>query len=510
MILIISEAGQQDTPLGVGLRTKMAGRRWGVISSAILHILEMCVPAPNHFRTEQMTSLQNKWWRRPARLAFAVILLLAAVGFIGFKLAARTGLNREMQEIRAKGFPINPLELEAWYEAVPEAENAGLKFLEADAVRVDAPKDSDPGNIDWRTIPNTQPLDGQTLAILETHLERNAEARRLMNEAFKLPLCRYPMTLSNAPNVKFTHLIALKRLAQLARYEALFKAERVDAAGALQALKNGFAVGHSLAKEPLVISELVRIACVTIQVFGVERVVNVAHFNEEQLGELISTIREASHDCRESLHRALIGERAFANIRRKLTFEEHEQLTTMGRLVPNTSEVPEIFRQLVFYGKRAAGLHDRDHSFLMRSFGRMINAAALDFPQLFTASEAVADDIVTDLQGHPIAYERSKLELPPLLRLANKETTLTARLRCIEMALQIEQWRRKNGERSPREDELPSILKPYPRDPIDSTPLQFQTNSPGGFRITAAATTTQEKKDSPSLKSPGIGFSIEK
>ena len=67
-----------------------------------------------------------------------------------------------------------------------------------------------------------------------------------------------------------------------------------------------------------------------------------------------------------------------------------------------------------------------------------------------------------------------------------------------------------NGGKVPREDDLTSILQDYPGDPVDGARLQFQPNGHGGYRVSAAAATTEEKKGGVNLKSPGIGFSVER
>ena len=459
-----------------------------------------------------MSSTQRNGWLRPARVVPALFFALAAIGLVGVRMASQGGLNREMKEIRTKGWPTNPKELDAWYAGVPAAENAGLKFLEARDLFVEPGHGSDPGEVDWREIPHNQALDAKTTAILQAHLGKNGETLRLRHEAAKWERSRYPIDLSRAPDLKIDHLLGLKRLAQLARWDALLKAERGDAAGAAEALKNGFAVAHTLAQEPLLISELVRIACVAIQLVGMERVVNVARFDDTQFGELAAKVREAAEDSQYSLQHALIGERAFARTNWKLTFEEYEQLLSIGGLVPNTSEVPEILRKLFHYGRRVVGTQDRDHAFYMQSLGRMIDAAALDYPELFARSEVLASEIEVQLSEHPIVYELSKFSLPSMLHVQKKEAILIGRLRCVEMALEIERWRRKNGGGLPREDDLSEILKDYPRDPVDGAPLKYQPNSHAvgraGYRVIAAAATAEEKKGGLNPKSPGIGFSV--
>jgi hypothetical protein len=437
-----------------------------------------------------------------------MLLVVAGVGV--FMAASKRAFNRRLEAMHAKGLPTNPKELDAWYRNVPAAENAGLKFLEAYAVFVDPPKESDPGELDWKQIPLGKSLDGETIRILQSHLGRNAEALRLMSQAGKMERSRYPIDLSKAPNITFNHLLGLKRLTLLARWNAVLKAESGDAEGALEALKSGFAITHTLAQEPLLISELVRMACATIQVLGIERAMNAVRFDERQLTDLAVKVQEATEDSRHALYRALAGERAFANTGRKVAFSEYEQMRTMWGTAPNTSDLPEFLRMMLFYSRRVAGLHGRDNAFFMQSLGRMIDAAALGEPEQFMTSEALVAEIELALNEHPIGYELSNMSLRSILYVPKKETISTARLQCVRMVLEVERWRRTHEERLPGEDEVSSILKGFPRDPVDGTRLQYRPNGHGGYRVIAAAATAAEKKGGVNLKSPGIGFSMEK
>ena len=82
---------------------------------------------------------------------------------------AKTGTPQPLREklqadIRARGQPTNPAELEGWYKPVPAAENASLKILQAGDLCVEPAQGSDPGEVEWRDIPHTDDLARQTRA----------------------------------------------------------------------------------------------------------------------------------------------------------------------------------------------------------------------------------------------------------------------------------------------------------------------------------------------------------
>ncbi|HEX7860731.1 MAG TPA: hypothetical protein VF773_10420 [Verrucomicrobiae bacterium] len=258
-------------------------------------------------------------WTRPRRLIPLALLLLILLAVIGLKLSSRSSLERELAAIRAQGLPTNPIELDRWYTHVPASSNAALKFLEAYQHIVSPPPKENPDMIGLKDIPHDQPLDLNSKRIVEEHVTKNKETLQVLHEAARFPLSRYPAEIHKAPEFNSTHLSPVMQLIRLLRWEAIIAAEQKDSAAASQALQTGFALGQTLAREPLLISELVRIACVSIQLVGMERVVTATEFNDTQLAALVAAIKSAEAHCRPAFQRAFIGERAFANTGRLMT-----------------------------------------------------------------------------------------------------------------------------------------------------------------------------------------------
>ena len=455
-----------------------------------------------------MTPGKTRWWQRPSRLVPVTIGALVLLAFVGLKVSSQTGLQREMKAVRAKGLPTNSKELHEWYAAVPPEENAGLKFLAAHEVYVEPAKGSDPSELDWRAIPHDQSLDAAVMGVLGEHVAENEETLKRMHEAGKFTKSRYTADLGKAPELLLPHLMQMKRLVSLARWEAVLKAEQGDAAGAVAALRTGFSLARTLAQEPLLISELVRMAYVAILLNGTERVLNVAQLNENQLSELAATVAEAAEECRSSLNRAMIGERAFANTGRKFTFEEYESMMSFGGLAPPKEEIPEPLRRLLYSLRLGLGIQDRDYIYTMRSLAQLIEATELEHPALFSAMENLAGEINSELVKHPILYEMSRMSLGSILYVPKKEVILTARLRSVAMALEIQRWRFRNGGRVPRADELvPGVFEKLPFDPVDGKPLQYETRA-HGFRVVAVGATAAEKKGGAVRIAPDVGFVI--
>jgi hypothetical protein len=440
----------------------------------------------------------RSWWRRPARMIPLAVVALVVIGIVGSKLAAKSGLSRELAAARAKGLPTNPKELDAWYAAVPAAENAALKVMEAQGHQVFGPKEIE--EFDLRAQEGER-LDPLLMVRLEEHLRKNEPALKLLHEAAELTRSRYPMDLAKAPEVLFPHLLGVKRVTGLLRWEAVFCAERGDTAGTVKALRSGFAVAGTL-EEPLLISELVRIACVSVLLPGLERVVSMARFQDEELTQLSVAVRNAEESCPKALHRALAGERAFANTGKRYTFEEYEQ---MGVVVAPfggggsgwMNEAPDFVRKFFYDLRSLLGLHDRDMSFYMRGLGRLINAS--DEKDFFAATERTEVELTSELAEHPYVYMQSGMSLPAMFGVPDKEVQLMARLRCARIALEMERVRARTGKLPKAEELVPVVFPVMPSDPIDGKALVVRPLSEGkGYEVVAVGTEeTLRKKASP-------------
>jgi hypothetical protein len=447
------------------------------------------------------------WWRRPGWMIPLAVVALLVLGIVGARVASKAGLKRELGAARAKGFPTNPKELDAWYAAVPAAENAALKVLEAQSYLVEESEELK----DFRlsALENDERLDPLFMVRLEEHLRKNAPALKLLHEAAELKRSRYPVDLSKAPNVLFNHLFGIRRLTDLLRWEAMLRAERGDSAGAVKALRSGFAVAGTMGEEPLLISELVRISCVSILLNGTERVVSVAVLREAELVELAETVRKTEESCGRALHRAFAGERGFANTGRRMSFEEYEQMGVAGALMGNAgvswmSEAPDFVRKFLYNLRGAIGIHDRDVTFYMRGLGRLIDAS--EHPDFFARTELIEAELTAELAKLPYVYLLSGISLPTMFGVPKKEVMLQARLRCARVALEMERMRARTGKLPKLEELVPGVFAKVPRDPVDGEALEVRELAKG-YEVVAVGTDTElRKKRSPSGRA--VAFTV--
>jgi len=126
---------------------------------------------------------------------------------------------------------------------------------------------------------------------MASFLERNAEAYRLLHEAASYPRSRYPMDLSEGHAADTSHLGQARSNARLLGFESLYKSEAGDQEGAVQALIALFAVGRSLADEPVFISMMVRSAVDGIAMGALTEALDRTSFEDGQLKRLSEAVK---------------------------------------------------------------------------------------------------------------------------------------------------------------------------------------------------------------------------
>ena len=316
--------------------------------------------------------------RRPRRklrwfLSFVGLVVLA---FVVLRFTQRSQTQSELAAIRQAGFPVTLEEVNSWYPLVLDEENAALIFLDATDRTIDAPAKSEylpvVGQAEWPAA-GTALSPAMAKAIRE-YLEDNKDALEAIHRAAQLSKSRYPVDLRQGASTLLPHLAQLKKLAQLLRVEAGYQSSQGKPDAAVRAALDSFAVAHSLANEPVLISELVRMACVNIALAGLERTMTENALTDAQLRALSEKMKEAEADSRTGYVRALGGGERCMGI--DFFTMPPDKLAAM--LGPNSqSALP----QAGFTLYRASGMSSGDFRFYMRTLREMIDAGQRPFPE---------------------------------------------------------------------------------------------------------------------------------
>jgi len=150
---------------------------------------------------------------------------------LGLSLAAAIGWMLEFPRpdplagvLRKKGYPTTLAELDAWYPAVPPAENAALIYTNAFAHLTNcAGTATNFLGLNWLP-PIGQGFNAQEKADLDCIVEANGEALRLLHSVPASARSRYPIDLTEGYTLALPYLAQTRRAVLLLASQALMQA----------------------------------------------------------------------------------------------------------------------------------------------------------------------------------------------------------------------------------------------------------------------------------------------
>lgn len=230
--------------------------------------------------------------RRKLRL-FLIFVVVLCLGFGVYRIQLERLVKRSEDAYMAMGYPLDLAKLNDWYPAVPDSENAALLYVAAsEHVKFE---DDDYDKLPYFGDPDDlelgPPMSEEMRARMASFLERNAEVYRLLHDAASYPRSRYPMDLSEGHAADTSHLGQARSNARWLGFESLYKSEIADREGAVQALIALFAVGRSLADEPVFISVMVRSAVDGIAMGALTEALDRTSFEDGQLKRLSEAVK---------------------------------------------------------------------------------------------------------------------------------------------------------------------------------------------------------------------------
>jgi hypothetical protein len=406
--------------------------------------------------------------RRKIKVSHVLIALLLAVvvAFAIFRLRVKFQLQARTDAIRAAGYPVTCTELDRWYSIPRDAENAAYTLEEAFLLfnKWDKEKSKALPVVGKAELPSrTEPLPEEMKTLIAEYVADNNETLKLLHEAAKIEHCRYPIDLSAGLATLLPNLSEMRGCVFLLELEAILHADNGDAAAAMRSIDSAFAVGRSLAGQPLTISQLVRAACQNIAVQTVEQLVNRSELKDEQLVELIERICESERICGMSC--AFVGERCVG-----LSVLQNPQgfdPSLFGGGVP-------IRPVLALY--QGVGMADADSVIYLDLMDGYMKSAELPLHERQKAVDAVGAKLQATSKLHVLLHTI----MPSLSRVTTIELRSVAHLRAAQAALAADRYRLATGKLPDKlADLVPTYLETVPKDPFDGNELRYRKLDPG-------------------------------
>ena len=410
-----------------------------------------------------------------AALAFFALLVVSHLYWLG-KLVME--VDAKLQAIRMTGLPTNGKELNAYYPAVPDNENAALVMTQAFALVRNYPDSRSNEVANFKISPRGQSLTTGQKQLLSGYVEMNSAALDKMREAIKLPKSHYPVDYCPGPSTLLSHLGELKRLAMIASYKSFLASESGNTTNAVTEIENLFGMAQTLDQEPDIIAQFVRISLIAIAKNSLEHCLNINGLDESELIGLASTFSSAEKT--NLMVRALVGDRAnhvpvfqLVRSKSKSVVELVEGAQQVGGFSTPALDA-WLMREPRFF--RAIGFWDRDFSYFLDVMETNITLDAFPPPQSLVAADNLKR--AEDKAGEKHCY-LSKLLLPPPNVIVNEAKNL-AYLRTSIAVIAVEHFRLAH-ERLPENLNAltPQFLSAVPVDPFDGQPLQYHRLAKG-------------------------------
>jgi len=448
-------------------------------------------------------------WRRSFVRAALVLGGIAVVLAVGRWQVGRVG-ERKLKvavagiDAEEPGWRLEEIEAARERAAPPPDQNAASIVLRvADLISPEREKD-------WNTWRNSEAWSGRVLSPhlppdkfregLAAHKDATAPARLLARDIQRFPAGYYAFSFSENPYMTLVpHLDKARKAAALLEYDALLAAVENDPDGGIVAAHAALNVGRSIGDEPLLISQLVRIACGRISTQTAAQVLAWGS-PKRGLAELQAAYRAEAEEP-WVLH-GLRGERAalhrtFAGLESgKLTADD---LATLGIQKPGT--VHNAAFQLY------KGFLPGDHAKALEILTAYITAAKLPPHEQRAAFSAVP---IPPKPPEDFRYIVTRLLVPACEKVASAGIRNRAELLCASTAIACERFRLANARWPVDLAEIPKeILSEVPLDPFTGGPLRYHRFEDGIAIVSVGdgdtKTAQRQFQDKDPLAGLGIG-----
>jgi hypothetical protein len=407
---------------------------------------------------------RRRWWRL-ALLLGGLLLVLAALA-LGVRLYFETSLTHDLQDALAEADWLDAHwhldELEARRRTVPDEENSALRVGMLSQGLPDG-WDDPPCYQELGEVPPPVQLGQQQTAELRAALGQRTQTLVQARKLADFPHGRYPVAW--APDFIGTplpHLPQARKTANLLVYDAALRAQDGDADGALDSGRAALNAARSIGDEPLLLSQLQRIARRGVVVQSVQRTLAQGQPSDAALAAAQKLLADEAGEA--LLLIALRGERA----------GDHLLLTNLA--AGNLPGLPA--------GPAGGSLQDSldrfllgsavkpSHAWLVRHLTKAIEAAKLPPEQ--------QDELLQPLPMPGPSLPFATQLAPDVAKVAASFRRSLAELRSAQTALAAERFRSAHQRWPETLAELvPVYLERVPADPFDGKPLRFRRLADG-------------------------------
>jgi hypothetical protein len=255
------------------------------------------------------------------------IVLLLVFSLMTFRMVLTSKLNVKLDEIRAAGYPATLAELNDYYPAVPDDENAAIlyekafsffhniddkRFKQNNKKQVKVKEEY--GKITKK--PKTfnelvviaglapEPVLGEQLneaiyAASQQFVDANRDSIDILKKTAKMPKCRFPIDLNKGKSEDLEHLSKLRTLSRLLATETLLVAEDGNEKLVTENILTMLKICSDLDNEPILKSYIANISLQSITIYAIEYAISMIEFDEGSLQQISQALQASlDEDCK--------------------------------------------------------------------------------------------------------------------------------------------------------------------------------------------------------------------
>lgn len=309
------------------------------------------------------------------------------------------------------------------------------------------------------------------MELAEAYLDKHRPAFNALYEvAERDGTARYPFDLSPGFSTKLDQVQSLRNVAKLLSLKTKVDLRRGKPRDAAKNIRTILALSRTLDNQPLVVSQLVRVALDNIALKDLESAIRLGSVPDDDLSVLQDALRRI--EVESGLKRAFVGERAMG-----YTCCLDPQLMNNQKMSPTSEQVERII------SRRPQRLHDA--VMILKCNTRIAEASDRGLAEAMQEAKAVEADLKEIHKNKPrqLFYILTML-LVPASKSATQIIARSAVMRDAAVAaIGAELYRRQHGNWPDSLEELvPEFLPAVPTDPFCGEPLRM-TSTPEEFKV---------------------------
>ena len=432
-------------------------------------VIDMSKPAgvsPSQEGGIREMSMRRWFWR--GLKAFGVLVAVALVLFLAWRVWIERQARTALQDLRAQGhpvrfdefvelyhrdFPSNPDNaVEIYFKAMDAVsrERAGRPFCDVDEVPIVSGA---------RFPPPGEPFPSEQAEAIEAYLAAYPESLTLLHEALGRPEGRWPPERHVSPDIPLDDFAALRQLMRLLVLEAGWHAHEGRAEESAAAVKAQWRLVRSARRMPVITEQLVALAIQDMAVHSLMRTlarVSLPEESREFIDELLTVVLET-----DSALMAVSGE---------LVLVLDPNLVREAIALPHHGVLERTVSRLY----TMLGGHAWDITLIVPDAKLLLNAYAQPRHERLQAYAVYLGESRAPRERGGILARYGLLALSPVVEVPATTKTMAARI-----ALALDNYRTTWGRLPETLDELvPNYIAALPEDPFLGQAFEYVSEEP--------------------------------